>query len=70
MKKNKHLVRLLALVLALLLLLTLVVPAFATGSADTIAIRSADDLLTLSRNCTLDTWSRGKTVVQIGRAHV
>ena len=53
----------LSLLLAAVLLLSLAAPAaLAAGSADTIYLRTAEDLAELSRNCTLDSWSQGKTV--------
>ena len=62
MKKN-NLHRFCALALSCLLLLPLlpVTPALADG--DAIHIKSAEDLQSLARSCTLDSWSRGKTVV-------
>lgn len=53
--------KLLAMVLAALLLLPSAVPAAAAGNS-TILISSPEDLMELSRNCSLDGWSRGKTV--------
>lgn len=58
---NKYLRRAVACLLSLLLCAQLTAPAFAAGS--TIYIDSADDLLALAENCSLDTWSQGKTVV-------
>ena len=56
--------RFFSLLLALLLLFTLIASVSAHAAEDTvIAIRSAEDLISLSRNCTLDIWSKGKTVV-------
>ncbi|MBS6366833.1 MAG: apolipoprotein A1/A4/E family protein, partial [Clostridiales bacterium] len=55
--------KLLSLLLAAVLLLSLIAPAaLAAGSADVVYLRTAEDLAGLSRNCTLDSWSRGKTV--------
>ena len=52
-----------SLLLAAVLLLSLIAPAaLAAGSADTVYLRTAEDLAELSRNCTLDSWSQGKTV--------
>lgn len=45
------------------MLLSLIAPAaLAAGTADTIYLRTAEDLAGFSRNCTLDSWSQGKTV--------
>ena len=53
----------LSLLLAAILLLSLMAPAaLAAGSANTVYLRTAEDLAELSRNCTLDSWSQGKTV--------
>ena len=55
--------KLLSLLLAAILLLSLMAPAaLAAGSANTVYLRTAEDLAELSRNCTLDSWSQGKTV--------
>ena len=55
--------KLLSLLLAAVLLLSLIVPAaLAAGNSDSIYLRAAEDLAELSRNCTLDSWSQGKTV--------
>ena len=55
--------KLLSLLLAAVLLLSLIAPvALAAGSANSIYLRTAEDLAELSRNCTLDSWSQGKTV--------
>lgn len=54
--------RLSALLLALWLAASLALPAWA-APADTVTLSRAEDLLALSRDCTLDTWSQGKTVV-------
>ena len=53
----------LSLLLAGVLLLTPAVPALAAEGSDTVRLRTADDLVQLSRSCTLDSWSRGKTVI-------
>lgn len=59
----KLLNKLLSLLLVLLLALSLCVPgALAAGNDGVIYIRTAEDLLALSRQCSLDSWSRGKTV--------
>ena len=55
--------KLLSLLLAAILLLSLIAPAaLAAESSDTVYLRTAEDLAELSRNCTLDSWSQGKTV--------
>ena len=55
--------KLLSLLLAAVLLLSLAAPAaLAAGSADVAYLRTAEDLAELSKNCTLDSWSQGKTV--------
>ena len=59
--KNK-LSKTLALLLAAIMLCSLVAPAFAAENTDTLHINSAEDLADLVQNCTLDTWSQGKTV--------
>ncbi len=52
----------LSLLLAAILLLSLIAPAaLAAESSDTVYLRTAEDLAELSRNCTLDSWSQGKT---------
>lgn len=51
-----------ALLMAVTLLFTLAAPA-ALAAESTITIKTAGDLMELSRNCTLDTWSQGKTVI-------
>ena len=53
----------LSLLLAAILLLSLIAPAaLAAERSDTVYLRTAEDLAELSRNCTLDSWSQGKTV--------
>ena len=53
----------LSLLLAAVLLLSLIAPAaLAAGTADTIYLRTAEDLAGFSRNCTLDSWSQGRIV--------
>ena len=55
--------KLLSLLLVLSLLLALPVTALAAeGDEKTISVSSAEDLLTLSESCKLDTWSDGLTV--------
>ena len=61
MKRNIS--KFLSLLLAAVLLLSLIAPAaLAAESANSIYLRTAEDLTELSRNCTLDSWSQGKTV--------
>ena len=62
-KKNAY--RLCALALSLLLAAALLpaMPALADGEDGIIHIASAEDLEEVARSCTLDSWSRGKTVV-------
>ncbi len=64
MKMRKCCTQLTAWVLSAVLLMTLILPysALAVDSA-IITVRSAEELADLSRNCALDTWSQGKTVV-------
>ena len=60
--KNIH--RAWALLLAALCLLSLLSPAaLAAGESGSVHLRTAEDLETLARNCSLDTWSQGKTVI-------
>ena len=55
--------KLLSLLLAAVLLLSLAAPAaLAAGALNAVYLRTAEDLAELSRNCTLDSWSQGKTV--------
>ena len=55
--------KLLSLLLVLSLLLALPMTALAAeGDEKTISVSSAEDLLTLSESCKLDTWSEGVTV--------
>ena len=58
----KALNKLLSFLLVLVLLVSLCAPAAAAESSS-IYIRSAEDLINLSKNCTLDSWSVGKTVL-------
>ena len=64
MRKQRP-IRPLPLFLTLSLLLSLLTPAAtaAEEAQEIIYIRSIDDLRALSKNCTLDTWSRDKTVI-------
>ena len=61
MKKNNWIIRIGAVVLALVLLLSLAAPALAADT--TIYISSPEDLLELAENCKMDTWSQGKNVI-------
>ncbi|WP_337765586.1 GLUG motif-containing protein, partial [Dysosmobacter sp.] len=58
----KHIQKWSALLMAVTLLFTLAAPA-ALATESTVTIKTAEDLAELSRNCTLDTWSQGKTVI-------
>ena len=52
--------------LSLILCMTLLCPAFAyaqESDGSTIHIQTQDDLRELAKNCRLDTWSQGKTVI-------
>lgn len=51
----------LSLLLAVVLLTALLAPA-AQAAGSTVSIRTAEDLAALAKDCTLDTWSQGKTV--------
>lgn len=62
MKRIDHIRRAAAVLLSLLLCAQTAAPALAADSR-TIYIDSAGDLLTLAAQCSLDTWSQGKTVV-------
>ena len=58
----KRLEKGLSLVLTVVLLLGVLAPA-ALAAENTITIRTVEDLIELSRSCTLDSWSRDKTVI-------
>ena len=58
---NSKTSKVLAVFLTLCLLLSLAAPAFAAGNQITIGTK--EELLTFAQNCTLDSWSHGKTVV-------
>ena len=58
---NSKTSKVLAVFLTLCLLLSLAAPAFAAGNQITIGTK--EELLTFAQNCTLDSWSQGKTVV-------
>ena len=61
MKRNIS--KILSLLLAAVLILSLVAPAaLAAENTGSIYLRTTEDLAELSRNCTLDSWSQGKTV--------
>ena len=61
MKQKIH--KTLSLLLTTVLLLGLLTPAaLAAGKPQTIQIRTAEDLADLAKQCTLDSWSQGKTV--------
>lgn len=64
MKKTNYIHRFCALALSCLLLISLlpVTQVLADGDG-AIHIKSAEDLRSLAHSCTLDSWSRGKTVV-------
>ena len=62
MKRTNHIRRAAAVLLSLLLCAQTAAPALAADSR-TIYINSAGDLLALAAQCSLDTWSRDKTVV-------
>ena len=64
MKKTNPFYRFCALALSCLLLISLlpVTQVLADGDG-AIHIKSAEDLRSLAHSCTLDSWSRGKTVV-------
>ena len=59
---NKTGKRLLCAALALVLPLVPLTPVFAADT-DEIHIQTAEDLIELSRNCSLDTWSDGLSVI-------
>lgn len=64
MKRN-NLQRIIAAALAAVLLLSLCTAALAANGEESdgaIHIKTVDDLIAFSKDCTLDTWSRGKTV--------
>ncbi len=64
MTNRKRLSRLGSLALSLLLLVSLLPAARVSADGDdTIRIASEEDFASFARSCTLDSWSRGKTVV-------
>lgn len=54
--------KLLSIVLAVAIVCSLMAPALALEGTDTIRITNAEDLMRMAQNCSLDTWSKGKTV--------
>jgi len=64
MKRNR--IRVISILLSAIFCINIAFPnitALAGDFPDVIYIRSAEDLILLSKNCSLDTWSRGKTVI-------
>lgn len=57
-KRNKCL----CLLVVAVLLFSLAAPAALAAETGEIHIRTAEDLITLAKNCSLDTWSQGKTI--------
>lgn len=57
-RRNKKL----SILLAAVIMLQLLTPVVWAAEPDVITIRTAEDLSELSRNCSLDSWSQGKTV--------
>lgn len=57
--------KLLSILLCMLLIISLLLPSAALGENEggDIVIYTAQDLETLARSCTIDTWSKGKTVL-------
>ena len=61
MRRKIH--KCLSFLLAAVLLASLAAPAaLAAEGGDTVFVRTAEDLVQLAENCTLDSWSQGKTV--------
>lgn len=58
--KNRLIAAMLALAMLACTVLTLVTSVFA--AQDTVTVSSKEDFVKLAKSCTLDTWSRGKTV--------
>jgi ABC-type transporter Mla subunit MlaD len=54
--------KLAALLMALCLLVTMLAPAALAVEGDTLTISTVEELLTFAQQCSLDTWSQGKTV--------
>ena len=62
MRRKIH--KCLSFLLAAVRLASLAAPAaLAAEGGDTVFVRTAEDLVQLAENCTLDSWSQGKTVV-------
>lgn len=61
--RNRPVSKLLSLLLAVWLLAASAVPAAWAAPENSVSISSAEELLAFSKNCSLDTWSQGKTVV-------
>lgn len=62
MKKNK----MISLLLAAILCMNIMFPSFtvlAAEASNTMYISSAEDLISLAKKCSLDTWSQGKTII-------
>ncbi len=59
----KALNKLISLLLCLILLAGLLAPAMAAQENDVVRIYTAKDLIKLSEQCALDSWSQGKTVL-------
>lgn len=57
-RRNKRL----SILLAAVIVLQLLTPVVWAADPNVITIRTAEDLSELSRNCSLDSWSQGKTV--------
>lgn len=57
-RRNKKL----SILLAAVIVLQLLTPVVWAAEPNVISIRTAEDLSELSRNCSLDSWSQGKTV--------
>ena len=57
--------RITSYILLIIMLMTFTLSIISVVSADdnTVIVSSADDLILLAKNCTLDTWSRGKRVI-------
>ena len=58
--RNRVIAGILAVAMILSILLAIIPPVFA--AQNTITISSKEDFIEFSKNCTLDTWSQGKTV--------
>lgn len=63
MRKRNNRIRRSALLLAVFFCLSAGIPVLAAEDMQKIYIRSAEDLLELAQNCSLDTWSQDKTVI-------